>query len=816
MHLCPACGNEILIYRSRGGFSLVCLRCRLGGEVEAKSEGEAHSSFLSSYREGEFLPQPLKALKGELEREGMSYEELPEVLKQLFTKQGESPVIYRIFRGKEPERGRHISKLSLNERLESYLRRRGLSRLYRFQEEALKLAREGRHLLIEAPTGSGKTEAFTLPIVDKILSSSQEGTQAVFIYPTKALARDQAAKFRTIEGVTGVKFRVFDGDTPGKEREEILRERPEVIVTNPDILNLHLTMPWSELKGLATEARYLVVDEVHSYTGAFGTHLHYLIKRLKRFSNIQIIGSSATIGNPERFGKLLFSSQVEVVREEGGRRGLLHFAMLYPEERSSFAAMVIAMGMLQRRGCRTLVFANSHRSAELLYRAARRSKLSADLHRAGLSIAKRHSVERRFKQGKLGAVIATPTLELGIDIGEVDSVVSALVNFTRLFQRVGRAGRKGQESIALLFLNSRDPISSYYRNHPEDYFGDFQPCYIEPRNQVIAEQQVLSAASDMPLAGEEFRELDGVKRKLVKAGELLERGGYLVPSRQSERRARRAGIRGVGEKVSIKFRGREIGDRELPIALRELHPGAIYLHAGESYRSRELNFSSHGGYAQVVKAKEEVKTEALRHSIPKVVEVLERRSAFGIELSYARLDITEVVRGYVERKLYTNQKLGEFELPEELHYTFPSYGFFFRAPEPRGLQGEEGVEGSFHALEHIIIEGSNPLLGGGSGEIGGVSLGSTGIIFVYDGALGGNGISRLLYERFEKAAQRCTAILEECSCRRRDGCPRCTYSYQCGNNNSSLLKPGALSSLQKMLSGERTEVREIEDYRGYV
>ncbi len=816
MYACPTCGKEILIYKSKKGFSLVCLNCRTGGEIEAESEEKAYSLFLQSYKKGSFLPESQKKLREELEKNSISYEELPEALKKISAIKGISVVKYRLFREEELEPGKRPEELPLHLKLKEYLKKKGIERLYRFQELAFRYISEGKDVLIEAPTGSGKTEAFTLPVVNEILESGQRGTQALFLYPTKALARDQAAKFEALERATQVKFRVFDGDTGREERERIFRERPEVIITNPDLLHLHLTMPWSSFRHMIRNVRFLVIDEVHSYTGAFGTHLHFLIKRLRRFTELQVIGSSATIGNPEEFSSLLFSSPVEVIREEGGRKARLHFAMLYPEERSNLGAMVEALRILQAHGYKTLAFSNTHRNAEFLLRAARKSGLSIDLHRAGLSYTKRQEVERKFREGKIKAVVATPTLELGIDIGSVNAVVSTLVDFTRLLQRLGRAGRKGQESVALLFLRNNDPISSYFKNHPEDYFTELQPCYIEPKNEVIAGFQLLSASLDKPLKEGEFPELKRVEERLLDEGRLIRKGSYLLPSKEVGEEIRRAGIRGMGDRVFIKFRDRVIGERGLPMALRELHPGAVYFHSGEAYRSKKLILSPSGrGYAEVEKFQEEIKTEALHYSVPEILEVLERRRAFGVELSYAKLKITNVVRGYVEKEFYSDKKLKEIELPEELSFSFSTYGFFFRAPEPE-IEDPEKKAGSFHALEHVLIEGSNTLLGGGSNEIGGISLGDSGVIFIYDASPGGNGLSRLLYSRFERAVLRSKSILEECTCQRSDGCPACTYSYLCGNNNKPLLKAGAENSLRKIVSWCKTEAGEFEKAKGYV
>ncbi len=784
MRRCPSCGNEILIYRSKKGYSLVCLRCRTGGDVEAENEEDAYKKFIQKFE--------------------AEYGSLPPELKRIFAISGIEVVNHRTFEEEDPPEGRKTEELDIHPKLRKYLEKRNIKRLYAFQEKALDLILNGKNVVIEAPTGTGKTEAFTLPVVEAILRGKKK--RALFLYPTKALARDQLQKLLLIEELTGVRFRVFDGDTPKEERERIYREKPEILISNPDTVHLHLTMPWSEFGELIKSIDFLVIDEVHTYTGVLGSHLHYIIARLKRFTEFQIIGSSATLPNAREFGEMLFGERVEVVRGKG-RKSRVHFAMLYPLARSEISLILEILKIL--KGKSTIVFANTHRMAELITRAAKKSGLKVEIHRAGLPMSKRRDVEERFRRGEIKAVVATPTLELGIDIGRVGAVVSNLVDFSRLVQRLGRAGRRGEESIALLILRANEPISEYFRRHPKEYFSELQPCYIEPKNEIVAKIQLLASALDKPLAEEEFSELEDLKAEVIEERLAVKSGRFLFALPQARKIVHR-GIRGIGEAVRIKLKGRVIGERSLPIALRELFPGAVYLHGGESYRSLSLDLA--GKVAEVEPFDEDIKTEALRYTMPEIVEVVEKRLAFSSEIMYCRLRITEVVHGYVEKDLFSSRKIREVELDNPLEYSYPTYGFVFRAPQP-----ETGdTAGSFHALEHVLIEGSNLLLGGGSAEIGGVSLGESGMVFIYDGSPGGNGLAKLLYSRFESACRRAVKILEECPCKREDGCPKCTYSYRCGNNNKPLHKRGALSSLQKIVKGVATQVGEFIPEMGYI
>ncbi len=818
---CPRCTSDVLVTKYGERYAIVCLRCKLRHAVEAKDEGSAYESFLRAIEKGEIglSARDVKELKHEVEEEGFEYDRLPQAVKALLMQKDCYPVRYKLFPESDAKYGPTIRNADLNPRIKDYLLRRGIQRLYQFQDKAMRLIKDGRSVVIVAPTASGKTEAFALPIIDRILSSKKRGrVQALFVYPTKALARDQLDKFKILEASTGVRFAVYDGDTSSEEREEILASPPDILITNPDMFHVHMMIPGSHFKRLALQAGTLVLDEIHEYTGAFGTNIHFILRRLQRSKKVQLIGASATIGNPRDFASKLFDRDVEVIVEGAGKKGPVHFLMLYPMGRSDTSVIVDALKNLIWNEYKVLVFANSHKNAEVLGRIAKRNKLKAAIHRAGLTKEMRHEAEDAFRTGKLAALIATPTLELGIDIGDLDAVVSQLVNFTRLIQRIGRAGRKGQESVAILALRGQDPISTYYKNNPRDYFTDIEPAYIEPKNEVVAYYQVLAAAMDKPIKKGELG-FPEVEERLLADGLLKPTPEGLAPATGARRALETYNIRGIGDNVAIMYGKKKIGERSMPMAAKELHPGAIYLHGGVVYRGQSFNFMHGYGIAHVERAEiENEKTEALRYSQPEIIEILEKKRCFSAELLYCKLRMTEVVHGYVIKDVYTNKKMAQRPLSSPIYYTYETKGLVFTAPQPletstRGANSEDALPGSFHAVEHVLIESSNMLVGGGSGELGGVAMGASGTIFVYDGAQGGNGISKLLYDRFEEAAGRSLKILIGCACTSDDGCPSCTYSYQCGNNNSPLNKAGAISSLQELANKAKTEV-SVEDFAG--
>ncbi|MHA2407422.1 MAG: DEAD/DEAH box helicase [Candidatus Ranarchaeia archaeon] len=438
----------------------------------------------------------------------------PAILQKILDQSKTECVFYQFLPAKNFQQGSKIKDSSLHPDLKEYLVNNGYQKLYSFQEQAIQSIIDGKNTVIIAPTASGKTEAFILPIFQKILDSHskwggfrsiEREVQAVLMYPTKSLARDQYQKISHIGKHIGITVAVFDGDTPKKERLKIRKNPPDILLTNPDILNWHLRNPNSDLRAIINTAKYIVLDELHTYIGAFGSNVYFLIKRLERLlENAQFIGSSATISNPEDYAKQMFGSKVSIIKCQEGRNSPLHFAILLPKDQATSTSIVHAIQTLIKDKRKLLVFANTHRLAELINLLAQERGIYSAVHRAGLPVRYRNLVEQSFKSNELDVLVATPTLELGIDIGTVDGVISALVSYTRLIQRIGRAGRKGQESIALLVLNKDDPISEFYSANPQVYLSDYDPAYIEPRNERIAYHQILGACCDRPINNKEF------------------------------------------------------------------------------------------------------------------------------------------------------------------------------------------------------------------------------------------------------------------------------------------------------------------------
>ncbi|MFW9944645.1 MAG: DEAD/DEAH box helicase, partial [Candidatus Sifarchaeia archaeon] len=275
-------------------------------------------------------------------------------------------VTYRHMPSTDAEYGRTIDEVKIPKRLKELLAAKGIVRLYRFQDEADDLIFDGSDIVISAPTAQGKTEAFVLPIIRKLLVTVQEafieqGVRALLIYPTKALARDQYDKIVEMCKASGLSAAIFDGDVSQSQRNKIYLKPPDILVTNPDVLHYHLGWSQSRLVPLFRTVKYVVLDEIHLYTGSMGSNVYYILKRLEmEAGEFQKIGASATIANPKEFADQPFDNEVRLVESESAKRGPIHFMMFYPGDRSKYSMIVDLVRRLREGRFKTLVFGNTH------------------------------------------------------------------------------------------------------------------------------------------------------------------------------------------------------------------------------------------------------------------------------------------------------------------------------------------------------------------------------------------------------------------------------------------------------------------------
>ena len=869
---CPKCGSRLDFHKGGDIWTVTCSSCNvevsLGGrKTDLFDAYEAYTaqvqagtaSSITDYRKRKYLGsgadtpgkkrkldpssrvQSTDAISKIVSEGGGDIEQLSEPLRRLLNSGRDYLVKYELMPATDGEYGIDTDKLNIPTRLKEYLHTRGIYTLFRFQEDSYNAIENGEDVVIAAPTGQGKTEGFILPIIRQLLISVQEafdnpGVRALLIYPTKALARDQLDKIREMCETSNLTVSIFDGDVSQNARQRMYEAPPDILLTNPDVLHYHLGWNQSRLVPLLRTVQFVVLDEIHLYTGSMGTNVYYILKRLElECGRFQKIGASATVSNPKEFAEILFDTDVSLVESKTAKRGPVHFMMYYPGMRSKYSMIVDLVGQLQQGNFKTLVFGNTHSEAEVLNMLISDTGVKSKVHRAGLPKKYRSEVEDQFKSGGLPVIVSTPTLELGIDIGDLDSVVSMIVSITRLTQRVGRAGRKGQESVAILALRENDPISSFYRHQPDKYFSDIDAAYMEPENEVVGYYQLIAAAMSGKLSESDFVRHRAILEKIADENliHIQADGKVKIVDFDEARKAWRGySIRGIGDTVQIKSGNKGLGERSMPMAAQELHPGAIYLHGGKNFMSVDFKYTPGLGKASVVPHTDRsAHTKPLYSTMPRIIDIVERSKILGLNAVYCTLEMTQTVDGYVKKETRSGRTLSRHGLATPLVYKYKTRGFAFTAPEPvqavndhtsgklSDLKGPkmgpaELYGGAFHALEHVVIESSDMLTGGGTREIGGVSMGDSGIIFVYDGSPGGNGASKLLFAKLDEAFRRAKTIIEKCDCKTIDGCPLCTYSYHCGNNNSPLFKLGALESIKRILDKVETTV-DTEGYVGY-
>ena len=825
---CPKCKDSLLFQKTFNGKILItCENCEISHLNDYKKNyDEIFLDFLDHFDSGTISTKKIENSNqiklDDLVRKEQDILELikgknPDELtkKILFTKK-DYISYFNILKEPDPKFGRKLSEIGIDPLISKYFQEKGITKLYKFQEQAFEEILFGNDVVITAPTASGKTEAFLIPIIQKIKNSPKEnsGVVGLFVYPTKALAQDQFPKIASICSKLDISVSIFDGDTKANDRRKILENPPQLIITNFDILHYHL-LNRTNFSTLLPTIKYLVVDEAHIYSGIFGSNVHYIIKRLKRLcKKFQCVAASATLDEAKKFCEELFGT--EMIHVAGsGKKGEVDFVMIFPSLRNQRALMVDLVKKLTDAKHKTMIFSNSHRNSELLAIQSKKQKINIKVHRAGLVSNYRKKVEQDFKNDKLIAISCTPTLELGIDVGNVDGVISSTIPINRLVQRIGRAARKGQRGFAILALGN-DPISQYYKNHPQDYFEDKETIFLDPKNPFVEEFQVLAMACDRPLSKFEIPEHKETVKKLEKDNKLVFQNNRYVPNFQKiETFLQDYSIRGIGSSIDIFLNGKKVGDRVLPIALEELHESAIYFLAGIRYKVISFNYPEEN-FAKLspISKDHPYYTKALTEEWPTIETIYETRMVNGMEVGFCKLHILKKVYGYVNIELGQEITQGKKVLLEKpLEYNFITKGLVFHAPRPTKILEEtdnpEYVEASgYHATEHVLIEGSNMITGGVSQDLGGISLGNSGLIFIYDGAIGGNGASRALFERLEKVLIRSKSIIEECPCKNEAGCPRCTFSYRCGNNNEFLHKKSSLEILKRINEGEKTKLEE--------
>jgi DEAD/DEAH box helicase domain-containing protein len=699
----------------------------------------------------------------------------------------------------------------------------GVERLYSHQRQALEAAADS-NLVITSDTTSGKSLAFNLPVLDGIARDPKR--RALYLYPTKALAQDQARKLAGLRP-PGLREAIYDGDTPREERPAI-RRRNNLVLTNPDMLHVGLLPNHKSWGDFLANLGWVVVDEAHTYRGVFGSHVANVLRRLRRVAQAygaepRFLLASATIANPVELAERLVGLPFELVDDDGAPRTGREIAMWNPPlidkrtgaRRSSLSEAADLLAELVSQGVRTICFLKSRRGIELIQRFTREALERAGKpelaeriapYRGGYTPQQRREIEARLSDGELLAVVATDALELGIDIGELDAAICVTFPGTvaSLRQMWGRAGR--QRRGLAVYIAGQDALDQFFCRHPDEFIGrPVEAAILDHENEQIASRHLIAAAYELPLTdaddeifGEAWRDRAA---RLTGEGELRPAGRRLL-ARRSEFVASKIPLRSASTDsfaVIERDSGEMLGLVEAERAFTTVHPGAIYLHLGRSYEVEQLDVQ--GRRAIVSSFDGDWYTRPKKDTEIYIDRIREQRSTAGVELHFGEVSVTEQVIAYQRVSIADQEAIDivSLDLPEQ---NFATQALWYVLPERlRGAVPIEALLGSLHATEHGQIAVLPLIAMCDRWDIGGLSTNvhfQTGAatIFIYDGYPGGVGISLRGYEQFDRLLGDAERLISECPCE--SGCPSCVQSPKCGNLNEPLHKAGALELMRTM------------------
>ncbi len=700
----------------------------------------------------------------------------------------------------------------------------GIDGLYPHQRRALDLLETGSNVVVATGTASGKTLVYNLAFARAVLED--EKRTALYVFPTKALARDQLRQIRELR-LPQLKASVYDGDTPRAERP-VIRRNANLVLTNPDMLHASILPGHGAWADFLLRLSLVVVDEAHTARGVFGSHVAMILRRLRRLvahygGDPRFVLASATIGNPSELAERLVGLPFEQVDEDRSPRGEKLFVLWNPplvdEElglrRGAVSETSWLFGRLVEAEVRTIAFCRTRRSAELVAEFARRDlpgalKRRVKAYRAGYLAEERRELERALASGELLGVAATNALELGIDVGALDAALLAGYPGTRasMWQQAGRAGRRGEPSLAILVAQD-DPLDQYLVQHPDDLFSrPPEAAVVDPTNPYVVEPHLACAVREQPMVRDEValfgeegeRSLD----RLLERGEVVERRG-LLHHRGRESPHRRVDIRSAsGDLFAIvdADTGGLMGTVDEARAPWTVHPGAIYLHQGEQFEVVGLDLARH--VALVSRSEADWYTQARDVTDIEVLRTLEEGRIGSVPALFGEVRVTRQVVGY-ERKLASTQEVIDavgLDLPPQTLSTKALWWLVSPDLLASARIATAAVPGTLHAAEHAAI-GLLPLVATcDRWDIGGLSTPMhpdtrTPTIFIYDGYPGGAGIAERGHRSGRRLLEATFETVRQCPCSR--GCPSCVQSPKCGNGNEPLDKLGAVALLAAIL-----------------
>ena len=721
----------------------------------------------------------------------------------------------------------------------------GVDQPWRHQVQGANAAHQGEHTIIATGTASGKSLAYQLPAIDAVhraqLRLSQnpgllesDGSVALYLSPTKALAADQLAALNSLKLPT-LRAATYDGDTAPADRRWI-RDHSNFILCNPDMLHFGVLPNHTWWARFFRRLKYVVIDEAHSYRGVFGSHVAVLLRRLRRIcahygSNPVFIGASATSADPGTSFARLIGAPVTTITEDCSPHGATTVALWEPEltdfagengaksRRTAIAETSDLLANLVSSHVRTIAFIKSRRGAETISSVTKRLLADVDpslpsrvaAYRSGYLPEERRALEKALRAGELLGVSSTSALELGIDISGLDAVLVAGWPGTRasFFQQIGRAGRAGQDALAA-FVASDDPLDTFLVHHPEAIFDRaVEATVFDPSNPYVLGPHLCAAAAELPITHQDLAIFDAstpaLLDQLVTQGYLRRRpAGWFWTHPQSAAAMVNLREDGGGPINIIEAdTGALLGTMGSPQSHYQAHTGAVYVHQGTSYVVIELNEADH--CALVRRGTPDFYTTARDVTQIEVIESVKHELWGPVEMHFGSVQVRTQVVSFQRKAIISNEVLGEEPLELEARDLFTK-AVWFTLDNATLLAGglvEPQFPGALHAAEHAAI-GLLPLVASSDRwDVGGVSTAlhaDTGqpTIFVYDGHPGGAGFAERGFDMARVWLKATMEAIAACECP--SGCPSCVQSPKCGNKNNPLDKAGAVLLLKVLLN----------------
>ena len=735
---------------------------------------------------------------------------------------------------------------SVNRGVAKALEARGAGRLYAHQARAISSSLGGRHVVVSTPTASGKSLCFHVPVLQAL--SEDANARALYLYPTKALSRDQEAGLRELMTASGLPAGavVYDGDTPADARRAA-RERASVILTNPDMLHTGILPHHASWARTLQNLRYVVIDELHTYKGIFGSHVANVLRRLLRVarfhgSHPRIVGATATIGNPRQHAARLFGvpeDEVELVDESGAPRGERRFFLFNPPVvnaelgiRASYVKQAVMLASdLVRARVPTIVFGQSRNSVEVMLRYLRDAVATREgggrgvepdrimAYRGGYLPAQRRDIERRLRDGEILCVVATNALELGIDIGALDAVVCAGYpgSIAATWQRFGRAGRRGTESICVLVASSA-PVDQYLAREPRFLLGaPIEEARIDPDNVEVLVQHVKCAAFELPFRrGEAFGSLGSKETtdalSFLANNRVLHESGDTFHWATDAYPANDVSLRSVGwdNVVIIDVKSENaIAELDWESAHTMLHEQAIYQHDSDCWQVERFDYDNHKAFVRRVDP--DYWTSAMTYV---KISIIEDAATGGVGRGcwtggWGDVSIVEKVVGYKKIKFYTHENAGygDVRLPEmQMHTT----AFWLTVPEhvcarvtagrAAAIEGLRAVGVALETVATLALMCDPRDLGTTLGEAADEDrraavtplsdsadvprAGYCPTLFLYEHVPGGTGLAERIWEQQAVLLARALRLIESCPCP--TGCPACVGPGEASRKDAAI------------------------------